>query len=1229
MQTGCYPYEENDRFLTSSNNRILSKSMKANTLSTSTFVIKFAFLIAGLSVIDQSVLAQVIPDQTLSSPSVVRNLGATATINGGTTTGTNLFHSFSQFSIPIGGTAFFDNSLAINNIITRVTGGESSLINGLIKTNGTANLFLINPNGILFGPNASLNVGGSFVASTANSFTFADGLEYSATKPQVAPLLAVNVPIGLQYGKGAQPISVVGSSLSVSPGKTLALVGGNVSLDGATLRARGGRIDLGGVSDTGMVGLTFEGNIPSLNFSKDVAQGNVSVASSDLRVAASGGGDIAITARNINISDDTTLGAGLLSGSGGKGGNITLYALDEVTLEGGLIFNKLFEEVNGNGGDIEVTAKSLSLSNGAQIISSNAGIGNSGNIKIATTDFVNLNGVDAQEYRSAILSNVEENAEGNSGNISISTKIMTLENEAKIETVLMGKGGTGDISISVDSLSLNKAYFLSGNDGIGNGGNILISTKSLKLNDDASISSFTVGGGNAGNLNLKAKESIFLNGDSSIFSSSASSASGNSGNISITTGSLFLMNEGKIFSILLGQGQAGNITIDAVDEVSLDGSSSQNSSYISSFVDGEVKSNGSHISVSTKSLTLTNGGMIRSDTIGRGKAGNLTLFAKDSVLLYGKSFIGSSTSTSSGDSGNISISSKTLTLDDGSFVINTTYGEGNTGNISIAVTDSIDLNGIGSSIFTYGDKTSSGNIGGINISTKVLSLNKESQIATSSAKGVVGDLVIDASESIHIDGAAISNSRSPDSDGGASNIFLNTKSLSLTNGGSVFALQNGTQQTGNINITATESVNILGTNRTGSPSIITSNTLTNLPSGNITINTPVLNISDQRVVRLSSARITSTSEGTGNAGDIVINSSRVTLDGGEIDSSMGFDSVGDGGSIRITADTLTVLNAGSIQTSTDSRKGGNAGDTILSLSDSLNLLGIGSGIAAQTRLYSTGNGGNVFIDSPTVTLANGGIISVGSFTGGTGGSIELQADSLTLDNGIISAATASTNGGNVNLGVQNLLLANNNSTISATAGGSGNGGNLNLNAGFLVLNSNSSITANAFQGQGGNIQITTQGIFPSRNSKITASSDLGVNGTVQLTVTDPDPSRGLFSLPETVVDASGLVSQKCDATISKDSQQSEFIVTGRGGIPPNPSESLQDESILSSWVTLPHAEKSSKQPAVTIAPSNQENARIAIAQGWKVDPDGTVVLTAEPSTINATPTWQPLVKCRA
>lgn len=206
--------------------------------------------------------AQIVPDKSLPNNTLIKVDENTITIEGGTQAGDNLFHSFQYFSVPTGNITIFNNNLNTQNIISRVTGGLVSHIDGLIRANGTANLFLINPNGIIFGKNARLEIGGSFVVSTANAIKFIDGMEFSATKPLAHPLLTINVPVGLQfYGKpGAinvqgngfpiqnsilrSPIdaSTISTGLQVKPGNTLALIGGDILLDGGVISVKNGRI---------------------------------------------------------------------------------------------------------------------------------------------------------------------------------------------------------------------------------------------------------------------------------------------------------------------------------------------------------------------------------------------------------------------------------------------------------------------------------------------------------------------------------------------------------------------------------------------------------------------------------------------------------------------------------------------------------------------------------------------------------------------------------------------------------------------------------------------------------------------------------------------------------------------------------------------------------------------------------------------------------------------------
>ncbi len=192
----------------------------------------------------KSATAQVTPDGTTNT--TVNADGNDVTIQNGDRAGNNLFHSFQDFSVPNGGEAFFDNAADIANILSRVTGGNISNIDGLIRANGSANLFLINPAGIIFGNNARLDVGGSFYGSSASSILFEDG-EFSAADLENPPLLKINAPIGLGFRDN--PGEIINRSdvendsgenvgLEVLPDNNLAFIGGNINFEAGDATAR-------------------------------------------------------------------------------------------------------------------------------------------------------------------------------------------------------------------------------------------------------------------------------------------------------------------------------------------------------------------------------------------------------------------------------------------------------------------------------------------------------------------------------------------------------------------------------------------------------------------------------------------------------------------------------------------------------------------------------------------------------------------------------------------------------------------------------------------------------------------------------------------------------------------------------------------------------------------------------------------------------------------------------
>ncbi|MBD2534975.1 filamentous hemagglutinin N-terminal domain-containing protein [Nostoc flagelliforme FACHB-838] len=284
--------------------------------------------IAGASVLPGSyALAQIIPDASIGNTSNVTQISNDlSVIGGGTQVGNSLFHSFSQLSVPTGNTAYFNNPLGIENIFTRVTGNNISNIDGLIRTNGTANLFLVNPNGIVFGSNARLDVGGSFAATTASGLKFADGNGFNAINPQTPPLSIISTQ-GLQY-RVSQPGATITAIGNLEVGQDLTFVADKIDLQG--------ELQVGGVlriSAQDTVRISNSVAAPSVNIEAGSLivrdSSNLNHASSDqgVLVPVSNGATITVDSSNLVINNSASISVNQNHvNSTGSGGNIYLNA---------------------------------------------------------------------------------------------------------------------------------------------------------------------------------------------------------------------------------------------------------------------------------------------------------------------------------------------------------------------------------------------------------------------------------------------------------------------------------------------------------------------------------------------------------------------------------------------------------------------------------------------------------------------------------------------------------------------------------------------------------------------------------------------------------------------------------------------------------------------------------------------------------------------------------------
>lgn len=599
------------------------------------FLTANAFLIFQITI--KSANSQIIPDALTINSQVTIN-GDITTITGGSQAGSNLFHSFGQFSLPTGTQAHFKNALDINNILVRVTGQSPSSIDGLIQANGTANLFFINPNGISFGSNASLNIGGSFIASTANGIEFADGTYFDTQ--QTSPtqgLLTVAIPIGLRFSNRPASILVSGdgqgartgsdlidttSGLRVQPNQTLALVGGDMALTGATIKTAGGRIELGSVSGEGFVNLTSANKGWVLGYSNIKTFGDIQLSDAAVVDASgSGGGNIRVNSRNLSLTGGSQLEASTLGTE--AGGTIEVNSADSLTLLGApgsdLFLNttiaaEVYEGATGTGGSININTGRLLLADEGQISAGTSGIGNSGSIEISARDIevVGKSVITDSPFGSSIATVVEPGGFGIGGNISINTERLTIRDGGAVSVSTYSQGNGGNLAIKASdsivvtgqlpgygTLSTSRISALTW--GSGNAGNIRVEAGRLSLQDGARISVSSEfpsvdipienpGTGNAGSLQIDANK-VDLASQSSI---SAATFGGEGGNIFLTSNNLILHNS-SINTNAFNAGNSGNINVDT-DALVL-----QNSNITANAFEGQ----GGNIKINTQGLFVS------------------------------------------------------------------------------------------------------------------------------------------------------------------------------------------------------------------------------------------------------------------------------------------------------------------------------------------------------------------------------------------------------------------------------------------------------------------------------------------------------------------------------------------------------------------------------------------------------------------------------------------------
>jgi filamentous hemagglutinin family protein len=1146
----------------------------------------------------------IVPDATLLSPSNVTDSGVRFEIDGGTQQGSNLFHSFSSFSVPVNYGAQFQSNSSIKNIITRVTGNSVSQIDGVISIPDASinpvNFFLINPNGVLLGEGASFSIGGSLLITSANSLRFSDGVEFSATQPNNS-LLSLAIPVGLQLGSSAAPVSTTGpghdffqedatntifrflhpSGMELGSGNTLALVGGDITMQGGNLTVPSGNVEFGAVK-SGYVGLLPNSSGWTLDYSGVTAFGDISLSgAASIDTSGAQGGSFRAQARNITFSD----GAVFLSQNEGDfvGRESLIRATNSISLSGispplfgtepGLptaFISETSIDSTGQAGNLTIEAPKLMLADGAQISNGTYGPGSGGILTIRAQDVTVTGSTD--QGPSAIVNNGGRDSTGNAGSINILANSLTLGDNALITSQNFGKKGNGgSINIQADRVALfgsdvirdTGTGIFAGAD-VGDGGKIQFNVGDLSLIGGTQVTSFTSSSGQGGDIAINARTvrisgSNSRNNNSGIYTIVISSdATGNAGNLTLNTGALLVSDGGQISTSTRGIGNAGELTVTA-DRIQVSGSSPDGipSGIFTTVQSAAATGNAGNLTLKTGDLLVTAGGEISTSTQGLGNAGNLSITADRTIQVDGNgSAIDAAVKATgaTGNAGSLTLKTGDLLISNGGQISASTNGSGNAGELNVTADRTIRVEGSGSSIDTAVKSAgATGNAGNLTLTTQDLQVGSGGQISASTqGSGNAGNLDVIA-DRVQVQGpSSISTAvQSAGATGNAGNLTVQTSDLLIREGGQITSKTQGIGNAGNLNVMA-DRILIDGSNGSQPSGLFASVTPTATGNGGL------LSIATMKLDVLNGGRITADSAGAGAAGSLNIRAQSIDLAGmGEAGPSALLGTVtgsGDGRDLTVVADRLTVRDGATIA----------VGNTLV------------QGLS-QNNPVTQGSGkvGNLNLDIGSLILA-GGSLSAQSLTGDRG-SINIRAKTLNLRYG---------------------------SQINANALGDATGGNIDIQTQllFAVLTENSDITANAITNRGGAVRIQTNQLLGlqagsrlSPLSDITASSEQGAQfgGLVEIKATETDLSRTLSRLPslQTGVEP---IRVSCSA-----SQGNTLTTTGKGGVPVTAEQPIRS-GIL--W--------GGSGVATAIAPPSQP-PKLVQANAWTKDASGRVQLLAQ------------------
>lgn len=714
--------------------------------------------VLGSLLLTAPAVSQIIPDGTLPTDSIVDTPDCTScTISGGTVRGNNLFHSFSQFSIETGGEAFFDNMGAITDIYTRVTGIDAiSEIDGILRTND-ASLVLINPNGFIFGSGASLDINGSFLATTAEKIVFDDGAQLETSENLDNQILTVTAPVGLGFGSSPEPIVALPATvLELFSNQTLALVGGEISLEGSEFYLEEGRVELGSVAGNSIVGITTFADGWILDYSGVDRFNDINLfASAYIEASGDHGGDIQVYGRQVNLTDGGAIATFAISD---QAGDLVVQASESITLETSPvltpgIFNDVEGTADGSTAMLSVVTPQLFLRDGSEVSARTFGSGQAPNVEINVSDVIEVSGVDQDGFQSTIGSVVAEDGSGQGGVLRVTTDDLILRDGGRITASTFGSGDAGNLSVDARNVTISgtipgirdrpSGLFAQVNEqASGEGGTLTLFADNLTILAGGQTSTVARSDGRGGQINLEIAETIRLDGVAE------------DAEISLGRSGIFVGAD-------LGSNQPGGDLTLTADRLVV-----ENGANISADNIGTANT-GANIDLNVRQLVVQSGGRIGAGSTlgtppngGQGPGGELTINASESVTVIGTGVVGNDLVRSTvttvaeglGDGGNLRIVTPRLTVQDDGEVSANAIAQGNAGNIFLVVPDELRIND--SEVSTEAQQSAGG---GISIESKSIVLTGNGDIRTNVASGAAngGTILIQADSLVALDDSDI------------------------------------------------------------------------------------------------------------------------------------------------------------------------------------------------------------------------------------------------------------------------------------------------------------------------------------------------------------------------------------------------------------------------------------------------------------------------------------------